>query len=136
MAQKKLADKREEIIGKVKNLFIREDRNRVERSTYNTRYKSLVGPSNQEVANYLKLNLPIAYKRTLAQLRLAGRREWRIRSNDGMLQKIKEEELCKMCNKEELKEIEHIIIKCPTHEECRTKAFESIHTTQIIATGV
>ncbi len=80
-------------------------------------------------AEYLNLNLPIQYSRTMAQLRLSSR-ETLVLTHKFNSYIINQRAICSICNTNELESLEHLLFSCPVYNGLRSH-FETLIGTEI-----
>ncbi|XP_039294980.1 uncharacterized protein LOC120353844 [Nilaparvata lugens] len=71
------------------------------------------GVDDSEAA-YFGLNLPFHCIRLMIQLRLATRRQFNLTSR-GNIHKIRADQLCSICNLQQLESVEHVLFSCPQY---------------------
>lgn len=92
-----------------------EDEERCANSTYSTTYKNI--NSGYEMQEYLEKDCPIHIKRTVSQLRTAGKRPYI--NMKGIIYSWNAEEMCTVCNMQVNETIAHILTECPMYNDPR-----------------
>lgn len=101
-----------------------EDIALIQPSSYLTLYSYLkIKPSSQD---YLQLQLPIQFTRTLAQLRLSNKYFIKF-TFKGCSYRINPQEICTICNKNELETLHHILFECPIYVSIKPKNSECLN---------
>lgn len=113
--------------------FFKEDKDRVDKSSYSEVYKYIKNTTLITKAEYLELKLPLTTKRIMAQVRLVGRQEWAVRTGNGIVYRIDENIICAMSNRGVMETRKHILEECPQYAEFRTEFLKDKDWTVIIS---
>lgn len=108
------------------------DTGRALASRFNPIYKYIKNLGTPTCEDYLLYTLPINYARNIAQCRLAGREQLIITHGQNLYTKLKEEELCLMCNSNKNESLKHLLIECPTYGQCNNSKIRANNFPQIL----
>lgn len=115
----------QKILEEMAKKSMEEDRSRVSTSTYSEAYKNIKNEETFERAEYLNMNIPLSTKRVMAQVTLAGKIGWTTTTEAGIKHRIEEALPCRICNRGEMENRDHIICKCPIYAEIRPKTMKN-----------
>lgn len=119
MAPAHLEANLESILEARKTLWYQRDTDRINNSTYSSRYKDIASRNTlPQRETYLDLKIPIDMTRVIAQLRLTGDERINIRTKN-FSYKINATEICSLCNLNQHESLEHILSNCPVYEHIR-----------------
>lgn len=110
------------IIRKHEEITRIEDKNRIQLSSYNPRYKYI--KSSQGIENYLTMKLNMDIVRVISQLRMMGTNFIRLIIK-GYNYKWNPNITCMVCNLQKNEDLYHVLIICPIYDHIRKQFFKN-----------